>query len=283
MVSPFLLVCYKYIMLSYLFFCLNITTLLLKKIKMTLPTDVVVLDSRMRDTPGNTDSNQVSLSLSENVHGTYELMSFHMANNLYNVVSDENNKVYWEYTTVGNITTTITPGYYSGTTLATFLQTQMRTDSGDVALTCSYSSTTGKLSWSGPPAQTIRFKFGTNTTASARKLLGMTAVDGVLALSQVSIFPIDLKLHTNIVVKIFEDNNKNVYLEMPEIEASFTIPVDPNITFGDILGDTRNNSYNQYISFASPTNLLTINLYSADGEFLQTNYADWIMIIRKLY
>ena len=113
------------------------------------------------------------LTLDYPIVGEYSLESFVFTNNIYNVTND-NNKVYFTENSVP-LTTTLTNGYYDGEDFRSHLQTSMNaTASGTI--TVSLDTNTNKLTISNS-THNFFFTFGTNTTNSARKLLGFNASD----------------------------------------------------------------------------------------------------------
>jgi len=249
---------------------------------MSTGSDLILIDSRNRQGTSST-SQSFTLGLQETLYGTYELVSFSMSNNLYNVVSGENDKLYLNHSTEGNKTITLTPGKYEGSTLATMLKTVMDAGmSGGITFTVSYSSTTGKITFT-PSAGTFKFTFSTNTSASCRKIIGKNEVDDTTASAQTSDNPIELRLHDNIAIKVAQDSNQHITL-LNGLEASIMIPIDNNVSFNSgVIQYQRNKGFNQYLTFGSTITYIDITVYSQDGDALPLNSTEWSMCIKKLY
>ncbi len=238
-------------------------------------TDLVIISSKVRISG---TSNNLQLTAPELLNGTYELTNFTLINSLYNVVAGENDKIYFTHTVDGILVATLTPGNYTSTTLVVEIAAQM--DAASTAnYTVAYSANTGKITFT-PSSSTFGFTFATNTTATARYLLGKDAVDDVAASSIVSENVIDLKLHDFIAIKIAQDNNTHVTL--PDgTECSFIIPIG-NASFGSVIGYTRNGNFGQFIKFNN-VNTLDIEMFAADGDTLDLNGLEWSMGVKKLY
>lgn len=240
-------------------------------------TDLIIIESSRRKTGGTTSSFQIDLK--ENLEGTYELANFNITNSLYNVVSNENDTIYFEHSTDGILTAYLTSGYYSASTLLTEIKTKMDI-LGVANYTITYSTITGKYTFT-PSAGNFGFIFLTNTGSSARYLLGKNAVDDVLASSQISDNVIELKLHDIIAVKIAQDNGTHTTLG-DGTECSFIIPIKDK-TFGQVIHYQRNTNFGQYAVFGSSISTLDIDLFAGDGDLLQTNGIDWCMGLKKLF
>ena len=240
-------------------------------------TDLIVIDSKSRSSG---TSNNLSVSLDENVNGTYALSTFSMTNNLYNVVLNENDKMYMVHSVDGANTLTLTPGTYNSATLLTEVKVQLDSVSG-VVYTITYGSTTGKYTFT-PNSGNLNFAFLSNTTASCRYLLGFNEADGIPAASIVSDNPIDLKLHDIIAIKIAQDNN--AHLTLPGgTEASVLIPLEASILFGQVIHYQRNRNFGQFVKFSSEISNLDISLFAGDGDLLPNNGAEWCLSISKLF
>ncbi len=240
-------------------------------------TDLILIESNRRNLEGTPSSFQ--LELNENLEGTYELSTFNITNSFYNVVSSENNIINFTHSTDGALIAILTPGFYTPLTLLTEIKTQMDS-AGVITYSIDYSTSTGKYTFT-PSAGTFGFTFLTNTSSSARRLLGKNEVDDITASSQVSDNVIELKLHDIICIKIAQDNGTHVTLS-DGTECSFIIPIKDR-TFGEVIHYQRNTNFGQFAIFNSSISTLNIDLFANDGDLLQTNGIDWSMSLKKLY
>lgn len=245
---------------------------------MSVSSDLIILESKNRSS-GSINSFKISLP-EITTNGTYLFTSFSMTNNLYNVVSGENNKIYINHSVDGDQVLTLTPGNYTENDLIVEIKTQLDSISA-VVYTVTYSDTTGKLTIS-PDSGNIYFTFGTNTTDSARVLMGFNESDGIAAASQISDNPIDIKLHDYIVLKIIQDGYQYVTLN-GGTEASVIIPIDGNIAFGGAIHYTNNLNYAQYFKFSSALTSLDIELYASDGDMLDTNGTEFAFSMKRIF
>ncbi len=208
--------------------------------------------------------------------GTYELLSFQMADNLYNV-DTTNQDIFWDEG-AGDLTAAIPVGSYTSATLAVAMKIVMDVASGST-FTITHAADTGLYTFA-IAAGTFRFKYLTNLTDVATLITGFDALDGVLAASQVSDNPIDLTLHKNILIDIAQDSSQNVTL-LTGFEASFTVPIG-NAAFGELLGFEKAEGYAQQIILAANMNSLDISLFDGSGNAL-TNVANWKLLLRRLF
>ena len=151
------------------------------------------------------DSNKISnnaFKLDKWIEGRYKLVSFICTNNIYNV-TDNNNKIYWREE-VTDITTTLTNGYYDENDFISHVSTQMNNDAPSGTLSVSLDNNTRKLTITD--TQSFRFKFGTNTSNSARFLLGFNEQDSSsIETTQTSDNVINLNTCKNIFIRIKQD------------------------------------------------------------------------------
>lgn len=105
--------------------------------------------------------------------GCYRVDHIHMPHNIYNVTSS-NNKVYCD---LGDVT--LTSGFYTSSTLATHLQTLLQVVDANFTVTYNTNQATFTIANS---VSSFVLDFGTNTTNSARQLLGFSATDTASAL-----------------------------------------------------------------------------------------------------
>ena len=117
----------------------------------------------------------------------YNILEFYMTNSLYNV-NLNNNKVYFTESSILK-TATLTNGYYTQSELATQLQTQMNS-AGSNTYTITFNSNTYQYTISS--TGNFGFQFATNTTASARKLIGYSLANKTESTSSTSNNVIDL-------------------------------------------------------------------------------------------
>ena len=100
------------------------------------------------------------------------------------VVSASNQTLYWTSNSTNYSANIATGSTYTTATLATAITSAMNGAQSN-SYTCTYSNTTQKFTIAEGGSYTFKFTFATNTTNSARQLIGFLAVDGTLATSQV--------------------------------------------------------------------------------------------------
>ena len=211
-------------------------------------------------------------TLDESISGIWKLQSFCFTNNLYNV-NDTNNKIYINENGT-DYTITLTNGYYDANDLKTHLQTQI-TSVISGTMTVSTNSNTNKFTFSN--TITFYFTFGTNTTNSARKLIGMNAVDGTTATTQTSNNPIDLNTRKSIFVEICEDNNRDI-VGINYFQQSFLINGEGG--FGDIMRYKNTDNFNQFVKFRN-TKTLEFSFHDINNNSIDLN-SDYEIILEKV-
>ena len=220
----------------------------------------------------STKSSNNVYKLDKRIEGTYKLVGFVTTNNMFNI-NNNNNKIYWNENGTDR-TTTLTNGYYSADDFKTHLQTQMNADgSGTVSVTL--NDNTRKLTINDTNG--YYFTFATNTSNSARKLLGFNEADGTNANSQVSDNPIDLNTHKNIFISIEEDDHKNLE-GITFFNASFV--VNGVGAFGEICRYIDDDNFCQYIKFKQ-TKKLKIKFHDTSNNTIDLN-SEYQLILQKV-
>lgn len=246
----------------------------------SLQSDVLVFNSRQKSSGTNQNANYNLINMGgigKSPSSTYEMLSYHSVNQVYTVEAGVNDKVYFDEG-AGLLTATLSPGSYTETSLLVELIAKMDALSGNSYATSSFSSVTGKYTFT-LGAGTFQFLFTSNTSDSARRLLGMNEFDDVLAASHVSDNVVDLKLHSNIFITIPQEGSKNVTL----LDGSeFTLMIPLNTAFGQDIHHRKQEHYQQLMIFTSNISNIDIELYTQDGVPLK-NTPDYTLILRKLF
>ena len=228
-------------------------------------TDILILDS-------NKATNNI-YNLDKKIEGRWRLLSFVSTNNIYNV-NDNNNKIYWNENG-GNLTTTLTNGCYNYTDFATHLSTQLNA-SASGTITISFNENTRKLTISND-THNFYFTFGTNTSNSARVLLGFNETDGTNSTSQTSTNPIDLNTYKNIFINIKQNNNRNVE-GIDFFNTSFVI--NGTGTFGDTFRYINNDNFSQYVKFRN-IKQVEITIHDLNNNSITLN-SEYQLILQKI-
>ena len=223
------------------------------------------------------DSNDLNsdnqLTFDNKIQGDYQLETFVFTNNLYNV-DDTNNKVYINENS-NNLTATLTNGFYDSNDFRTQLQTQMNAVcSGTISITL--DDNTGKLAISND-THNFYFTFATNTTNSARKLMGFNQSDGTNASSQTSDIAMDLNTHKCFFVNIEENNNKNI--DSPSY-FNTSLLIQATGSFGETARHIKNDNFNQYVKFRNEKKI-KFKIHDKSNNTLDLQ-SEWFMVLRQL-
>lgn len=210
--------------------------------------------------------------LDDAIVGKYKLLSFSFTNNIFNV-TDYNNKVYINENGT-DITITLDNGYYDTTDFVSHLSTKLNASCVG-SVTVAINNNTNKLTITN--TLDFYFTFGTNTTNSARKLMGFNESDGLIySLSKTSDVPIDLNTCKNVFVNIVENDNKNVQ-GVGYFNTSLVIHGIGN--FGELVRYIDKDNFDQYIDLKN-TKSLKITTHDIDENNIDLN-SDYIIIFNK--
>lgn len=218
-------------------------------------------------------SNNGSVALQTGLNGDYIIEEFIINNTLYNVNSF-NNKIYFDETATLK-TATLTLGYYTPSELVTEIKTQMDS-AGANTYTVTYNSNQNTFSFSS--TGNFKFVFGTNQTNSAYRLLGKNAIDDVAeALTNVSDNVIDLTPNKIIYVNLPEGNIKLI----DSTNTNYTFYVSTVDTFGSVIRKDFREENDIILTYNNKKNI-TYSIRDNKNNLLETNGAEWYLILRKV-
>ena len=221
-------------------------------------------------------SNNNVYTLDKRIEGIYQLKSFVATNNIYNV-NDTNNKIYFDedfgLSTYERIAT-LTNGYYDANDLKTNIASSMNSvASGTVTVT--YDDNANKYTINN--TSDFHFTFSSNTSNSARKLLGFNASDGTDSLSHTSDVAIDLNPCKNIFVTINEDDNRNV----EGIDFfNCSLVINGVSGFGEIVRYIDVDNFVQTIKLKN-TKKLALSFHDASNNTINLN-SEYQIILQKI-
>ena len=217
-------------------------------------------------------SNNNKFILDKRIEGYYQFKSFVATNNIYNVTND-NNQVYVNENGT-DYTITLTNGYYDSSDLTTEFQDKLNsTLSGTVSITLDDNTNKFTITNTLP----FYFTFGSNTTNSARKLLGFNANDPLIFVTtQTSDNPIDLNPCKNVFISITEDDNRNV-----EGIDFFNCSLIVNGTneFGGLMRYVDVDNFVQVVKFKN-TKQLTVSFHDANNNSIDLNSEYQIIFVK---
>ena len=210
-------------------------------------------------------------TLDESVNGEYKLALFTSNNFFYNV-NNSNNKIYINVNSTDYIAT-LTNGFYTPTTFISHLGSVLTSTTGEI-FTITKNDTTKKFTTSCPT--NFKYTFSTNTTTSASKLIGIDT-DTTLATSITSTNTWDLSPIKLIFVNIHQDKNKIFNTNI--ISSSFVISTDTE--FGNVIKYPKYSHDIIPIFNFNETKHLNIDLVDIDGNIIDFNGQNWIIILEK--
>lgn len=220
----------------------------------------------------SSDTTNNKFKLDEPISGLWKLQSFCCTNNIFNV-NNNNNKIYINENGT-DYTVTLTNGYYDFNSLQSHLQTQITsTISGTMTVTT--DSNTNKYTFSN--TITFYFTFGTNTTNSARKLIGFNQIDGTTSTTQTSDNPIDLNNHKSFFINISENDDRDI-IGTSYFNTSLFISGEGG--FGDIIRYKNVDNFNQFVKFRN-TKTLEFSFHDINNNTIDLN-SDYEIILEHV-
>lgn len=229
------------------------------------------IDTKNREDLVNTRPENCVINLAYPIKGRYRLALAQYTNSFFNVCQF-NNKVYFIESATPK-TATLTPGFYTASTLATEIGTQMTTASGTSTITCTFSSATGKFTFVSN-TNAIQFDFLNYTTNPANILLGFGLEQSSSSTTVTSTYVSDISYTKYLNVTI---NNQNVTYDTKNTTRTFLLPLS-----GNSLGLTVYEPYNtfpQIVDFQERTNKITLVVRADNGQQIDLNNVDLSMVL----
>ena len=216
-------------------------------------------------------NNNAKISLDNPIEGLWKLVSFCFTNNIFNV-NDNNNKIYINENGT-DFTITLTNGFYDANDLKTEISTQLNASlSGTVLVSLDNAN-----KFTITDTKSYKFTFGSNTTATARKLLGMNAEDDSSANSHTSDRPIDLNTHKHIFINITENSDRDI---VGTAHFSTSLIINGEGAYGEIIRYNNHDNFDQYVKFRN-TKSLKISIHDLDHNDIDLN-SDYTIILQKV-
>lgn len=245
----------------------------------SISSDILVFDSRSKTGGTNQAATYSLLNMGGIGPGTYELLSYHSLNQMYNVEIGVNDSVLFDEGS-GLRTGTMTPGNYTIATMLVEIVDAM--DNAPSATQTyggsSYDAASGKYTFV-PSSGNIGFSFGSSPPASAFRLLGMDPATVTPTATVVSVNVLDQLLHTNIFVTLLQEGSKHVTINDGS-EFSLMIPL--NSVFTEHIHHRKQEHYQQTIEFSTNISTIDIELHTQDGVAL-VNAPSYQLSLRKLF
>ena len=210
--------------------------------------------------------------LDNKISGVYKLVSFTYTNNIYNI-TDNNNKIYWNENG-SNLTTTLDTGYFDSSDFTSHLLSKLQA-SGSGTINVSLDSNTKKYTITN--SLNFYFKFGSNTSNSARKLLGFNAEDGSNNTSQTSDNAIDINTCKNVFITIEQDDHRLV--EGIDFFNS-SLVISGSSDFGETFRYIDIDNFSQYIK-VKKTKKLKLSFHDTSNNSINLN-SEYQIILKKM-
>jgi len=203
----------------------------------------------------------------DTLQGNYEITDIALSNN-FRTIDTYNNKIYYD---VGgtDYTATIASGYYDSTTILAAVKTAMDADNGShgKTYTVTYSETTRYLNIA-QDSGTFSLTFGTNTSNTARHVLGWSADDTTAATNQTANQSLNLSGPSSLHLSI---NGISKYRAGPGTYSTFYLTLDA--ATGQFITRNDKNEKQPFLIFET-TEILEIKLRDVDGNIIDLNGGD---------
>ena len=208
--------------------------------------------------------------------GTYNIEFINMQNTAYTIRTGVNTTIYFTEDAT-NKTASLTPGYYTESTLPTAIKTALDTASGGFAtFTVTISASTKRLTIAS--TQAFSLTFGTNTSASIAKTLGFLPTDTGAATSQTATQIVNLSdpLSANIQIK---QATAGGFSCLGGAWGQILVPLD--VQFGYYKAYTTDD-FPQKLIFNKKTSKLEIEVRDLEGNLLDLNGSEFEMLLRQI-
>lgn len=184
----------------------------------------------------------------------------------------------------------ITSGYYTGSSLATQIASQMTSTSATDTYTGSFSLNTFKITIIESGALTWSMTMGTNITSSIRFVTGFTT-DTTTAASHTGNNVVRTTGESNVYIRVSSlpdlsyigtGSEGGSTTQSARLTNLFKIPIDANP--GDVINYTNPNDIINTYMFQNHANInnFQISLEFYDGEILELNGSEWSLTLSLL-
>ena len=225
----------------------------------------------------STGSHDFTIQAEFLLDGLYRVVSVLIPNSVYSVRTGINDKVYFTYGAAAR-TATIPPGDYTGTTIASNLASVMNAEiDGSDPFSVVYSAVTGKLTVSSSGSN-FGFAFGTNTAASARKVIGFNAANQTEAASKVSDNKIDVSGINLIFLRVGKGSSTIKSLTGASVHGSIYLPLAVSSGYFSLL---TSNDIPQVVRFEREKNI-KISLHDEDNNTADLNGVEWVLVLQRI-
>ena len=222
-------------------------------------------------------SNEGSIPV-EDMKGIFRVLNFTITDGVFNV-TDNNNRVYVRINDTTNYTVYLTNKYYTGSTLATELQSKLNSYISGSSFTVVFHSSSYAFVITETSGDTFAFTFGTNTTNSARKILGFPEQDTTSEMSLASSNVADLAPAKTFFCIIKEDSFQHIR-GFSHFHASihFTAPS----SFGGVFRFEFSESDEQILDFRHNPSHISYRFVNQDDNSVDFNGCEWTMMLQSL-
>ena len=216
-------------------------------------------------------------NLDEKINGKWKFLSFTATNNIFNV-TETNNKIYISelpgiHDDPNSYTATLTIGNYDITDLKTEIQTAVN-NVIEGTFTVTLDENTNKFEFTSTTQ--FNFEFGTYTTNSARKLLGMNTTDKTESYTHTSDVPVDINTYRDIFINISQNDDRNV------VGTEFfntSIIINGYGNFGEVLRYVNVDNFDQFVKFRN-TKSIDVRIHDLNNNVVNLN-SDYSIILEK--
>jgi hypothetical protein len=238
-------------------------------------------------TTGSASSSNFTINLPEsfNCKGRrfLKLKYLQCYNTIYNVDAT-NNALNFNENSANKSITPLTPSGYTGTTLATALQTALNTaSSGYNTYVVTYSASTGLFTISAGNPFTLLFSSGTNSSTSLWKVMGWTTSNGLspvnsaTASSVTSPYMANLTNPLSMYLNLSKVNSIIRTSDTPSIPFTYNIPI--KVPYGQLI-ELKEDQLEQKALISDPLfKVFTVQLIGPNGNAVNLNGSEWEFMV----
>jgi hypothetical protein len=203
---------------------------------------------------------------------TIALESVQLFNSQY-TINNNNNKLYWTDSTATTITSTLTKGNYTATSLAAMIQTVMNADNtGADTYTVVFSTVTGKMAITNTSGNNFALNYATTTTSCATTT-GFLKTDKTGASTYIgdNVVSLNTKLY-----KIYLDFLGSNTYSANQVTGLIAI-VPNNVSFGDMIAYNPPLAKSFVLKNVNDISTFKVTIRDDTDTVVDLNGVDWTM------
>lgn len=237
----------------------------------------LLVDSEKRDNYETTDAANCTVGLRNILEeGYYALINGFITNTVYTVDSSSNVLRFNDGTVRS---ATITPGYYSASTISAAVETALNASGTSQTFAVSFSTSTSKLTVTSSGSFKL-LSVVDDSLSTASKILGVRQDSAALASSKTCEEPINLAYNAlGFLFNIAE--SPSISTDATNATGDFQFYFPCSVNYGEVI--TMQDYHANKIIKLSRSTSLTIRVKNSHGRTVDLNNGGWQLILRRIY